>query len=84
MSKVAERIRDMSGVDFTVHDLRRTQATVLNQLGYQLSVIGRILNHARLNQTDEYVQTDIERIRDAFERNRRSFVQYRYTNQPPE
>ena len=66
MAKVAERFSAMSGVQFTPHDLRRTQATVLSQLGYQLSDIGRILNHARLNQTDEYIQTDIERIREAF------------------
>ena len=84
MSKVAERIRDMSGVDFTVHDLRRTQATVLNQLGYQLSVIGRILNHSRLNQTDEYVQTDIERVREALERAEDLLFNIDTPKQPPE
>ena len=68
MSKVVERVRDMSGVDFIVHDLRRTQATVLDSLGYTLSEVARILNHARLNQTDEYIITSIERIREAFER----------------
>ena len=68
MSKVVERVRDISGVDFIVHDLRRTQATVLDSLGYTLSEVARILNHARLNQTDEYIITSIERIREAFER----------------
>jgi len=68
MAKVVERVRELSGVEFIVHDLRRTQATQLTTLGYQLSDIGRILNHSRLNQTDEYIQTDIERIREAFER----------------
>ena len=68
MSKVAERIREMSGVAFTIHDLRRTQATVLQSLGYELTDIARFLNHARLNQTDQYVQTDLERIREALTR----------------
>ena len=68
MTKVVERVSDMSGVDFIAHDLRRTQATVLRDLGYTLSDIGRILNHSRLNHTDDYIGDDINRVKEAFER----------------
>ena len=68
MSKVIERVSTLSGVDFIAHDLRRTQATVLRDLGYTLSDIGRILNHSRLNQTDDYIGDDIDRVKEAFER----------------
>ena len=47
LHKAIERIRQESGVeDFTIHDLRRTVASNLAELGYDRTVIGKVLNHA--------------------------------------
>lgn len=67
MTRVYERISRLSGIDFTAHDLRRTTATALKELGYSIEDIGRILNHSRTSITDEYVQTSIEHLRKALE-----------------
>lgn len=40
------RVVDECGIQFNSHDLRRTLATVANDLGFDLYKIGRILNHA--------------------------------------
>ena len=67
MNRVCERISRLSGIEFTAHDLRRTTATALKELGYSIEDIGRILNHSRTSITDEYVQTSIEHLRKALE-----------------
>jgi integrase len=67
MNRVCERISRLSGIDFTAHDLRRTTATALRELGYSIEDIGRILNHSRSSITDEYIQTSTEQLRKALE-----------------
>jgi len=67
MNRVYQRISKLSGIDFTAHDLRRTTATALKELGYSIEDIGRILNHSKTSITDEYVQTSIEHLRTALE-----------------
>lgn len=67
MNRVCERIARMSGIDFTAHDLRRTTATALSELGYSIEDIGRILNHSRKSVTDQYIQTSLEHLRGALE-----------------
>src|SRR5210317_1956244 len=67
MNRVCERISRLSGIVFTAHDLRRTTATSLKELGYSIEDIGRILNHSRTSITDEYVQTSIQHLRKALE-----------------
>ena len=47
MNRVCQRISRLCNIDFTAHDLRRTTATALNELGYSIEDIGRILNHRR-------------------------------------
>lgn len=68
MNRVCERIAKMSGIKFTAHDLRRTTATALNELGYSIEDIGRILNHSRKSVTDQYIQTSLEHLRGALEK----------------
>ena len=47
LHKALERIRQASGVEgFTIHDLRRTMASKLAELGYDRTIIGKVLNHA--------------------------------------
>ncbi|NRP27482.1 putative prophage CPS-53 integrase [Marinobacterium sp. xm-d-420] len=67
MNRVCERIAKLSGIDFTAHDLRRTTATALSELGYSIEDIGRILNHSRKSVTDQYIQTSLEHLRGALE-----------------
>ena len=42
---VVERLRAASGVDFVTHDLRRTCATGMGELGVDEAIISRVLNH---------------------------------------
>ena len=67
MNRVCQRISKLSNIAFTAHDLRRTTATALKELGYSIEDIGRILNHSRTSITDEYVQTSIGHLRTALE-----------------
>jgi integrase len=45
MGKAHQRIKELSGVEFHIHDLRRTCATGMARLGIDRVVIGKILNH---------------------------------------
>lgn len=67
MNRVPERIARMSGTPFTAHDLRRTTATSLSELGYSVEDIGRILNHSKKTVTERYIQTSVELMRNALE-----------------
>jgi len=67
MNRVYERLSRMSGIDFTPHDLRRTAATALKELGYAIEDIGRILNHRKTNVTEHYIQTTAEHMREALQ-----------------
>lgn len=67
MNRVCERMAKLSGINFTAHDLRRTTATALSELGYSIEDIGRILNHSRKSVTDLYIQTSLEHLRGALE-----------------
>ena len=44
--KAANRVRARSGVQFRIHDIRRTVATGLAELGVDEGIISRILNHS--------------------------------------
>lgn len=44
--KAAERVVKTTGVEFTPHDLRRTAATMMTELGIARLVVSKILNHA--------------------------------------
>lgn len=45
LQKAVQRIRAASGVDFNGHDLRRTAATKMGELGIPEKTISRVLNH---------------------------------------
>ena len=68
MTKVIQKVCKAVGFEFNAHDLRRTTATALAELGYDLTIIGRVLNHARANITDKYINTDVEELRRALEK----------------
>ena len=45
IQKAVKRIRDNSGVDFRIHDLRRTAATGMAECGVDRVALGKTLNH---------------------------------------
>jgi integrase len=54
IQKAALRVQDASGVDFVMHDLRRTAATYLGRMKVGRFVIERILNHSDSDITAIY------------------------------
>ncbi|MCG8054653.1 MAG: integrase family protein [Candidatus Thiodiazotropha endolucinida] len=58
------RVTEQSGVDFKLHDLRRTYATILDMMDLSRNTIKRLLNHkSGYDVTDEYIVSDVERFR---------------------
>lgn len=50
LQKAAGRIRESTGIkDFRIHDLRRTAATNMAELGTERTVLGKVLNHKGLS-----------------------------------
>ena len=62
-SRTFQRLSNVLGFEFTAHDLRRTVATVANELGYDLDAIGELLNHSRQSVTAGYIQRTHTRTR---------------------
>ncbi|MCG7935881.1 MAG: integrase family protein [Candidatus Thiodiazotropha taylori] len=61
---VVKKIADLSGVPFTIHDLRRTFITVAESLDIPAYALKRLLNHKMTNDvTAGYIITDVERLR---------------------
>jgi len=62
------RIRDRSGLDdLRIHDLRRSVASWLAELGHSEYVIKRVLNHAVPDITGVYARVGVDPVRDALE-----------------
>lgn len=63
------KVIELSGVQFTLHDLRRTFASIVNMLGDSISyyTVKRLLNHKASDVTAGYVQHDIEKLRSAMQ-----------------
>ena len=59
--KTLHRIREASGVAFWGHDLRRTAATHMAQLGVSRLVIAKVLNHAERGVTAIYDRASYDR-----------------------
>jgi integrase len=47
--KASRRLAAISGVSFQPHDLRRTAATMMTQMGIQRLVVSKVLNHTRVD-----------------------------------
>ena len=63
-------VKANSGVEFTIHDLRRTFATIAESLDLSGYTLKRLLNH-KINEADVtagYLVTDVERLRGPMER----------------
>lgn len=61
---VLRRVTQISGITFTIHDLRRTFITVAESLDIPAYALKRLLNHKMTNDvTAGYIVTDVERLR---------------------
>jgi integrase len=62
--KAVNRVEKLSGVSFTLHDLRRAFATVADSLDLPAYALKRLLNHKMNNDvTAGYIMKDVERFR---------------------
>jgi integrase len=68
MSRTFERVCNAVGFKFSAHDLRRTFATVANEIGIDANKIGAALNHKKKGVTAGYIQTTAFMLRDTFEK----------------
>lgn len=58
------KVTEASGVEFTLHDLRRTFITVAESLDIPAYALKRLLNHKMANDvTAGYIVSDVERLR---------------------
>jgi integrase len=60
-----KRINEKTGVQKTQHDLRRTFASIANDLDYGYYTIKRLLNHISGDVTANYVQVSMSKLREA-------------------
>ena len=67
MSRTFERVTKELGFEFSPHDLRRTFATIANEMGVDIEKIAAALNHKKRNVTAGYIQTTANMLRDTME-----------------
>lgn len=64
-----KKVLEASGVDFTLHDLRRTYITVAESLDISAYALKRLVNHKMHNDvTAGYIVSDVERLREPMKR----------------
>jgi integrase len=62
--KQLKKVIEASGVSFTLHDLRRTFASIAENLDISAYALKRLLNHKMRNDvTAGYIVSDVERLR---------------------
>jgi integrase len=67
-AKAWQRIRKRADVpDVRIHDLRHTLASWLVAQGFNLSLIGRALNHSQVSTTERYAHLALDPVRAALE-----------------
>lgn len=67
--KQIRNVINESGVDFTVHDLRRTFITIAESLDIPAYALKRLLNHKMNNDvTAGYIIADVERLREPMQK----------------
>ena len=62
--KQMAKVTEASGVNFTIHDLRRTFITIAESLDISAYAVKRLVNHKMNNDvTAGYIISDVERLR---------------------
>ncbi len=63
-----QKVTELSGVSFTLHDLRRTFITVAESIDISAYALKRLVNHKMTNDvTAGYIVSDVERLRKPME-----------------
>ncbi|SFK66041.1 Site-specific recombinase XerC [Nitrosomonas aestuarii] len=72
-----QRVIQMSGVSFTLHDLRRTYITIAESIDISAYALKRLVNHKMTNDvTAGYIVSDVERLRKPMEQISARLLQY--------
>jgi len=80
-----KRVSEISGVSFTLHDLRRTFITIAESLDIPAYALKRLLNHKDPNDvTAGYIISDVERIREPMQRISDCIIANALPNHQPE
>jgi len=70
--KSVTKVRELSGIYFTVHDLRRSFATYCDEVQLGRYTIKALMNHAFNDKssdiTEDYIQFSVERLRPAMQK----------------
>jgi integrase len=53
---------------FTIHDLRRTAATIMTAAGTPITVVAKALGHANVQTTPVYARASDDAVREAMEK----------------
>lgn len=62
--ELVRRLRDATGIEFTLHMLRHTRATDLLRRGVPVEVVAKLLTHSSSTTTSKtYVHLDVEDLR---------------------
>lgn len=62
-SKQLNKVRQVSGVQFSIHDLRRTFLSVAESLDIPYYALKKLVNHRLSDVTAGYIVSDVERLR---------------------
>ena len=64
-----QKVKDASGVSFTLHDLRRSYITIAESIDISAYALKRLVNHKMSNDvTAGYIINDVERLREPMQR----------------
>lgn len=75
---ISDKVKADSGVQFTIHDLRRTFCTKAASLGTEDYRVKRLMNHAQSSDiTSQYQQLSVEDLREPMERITKAFLALR-------
>ena len=67
--KGMKKVTELTGIKFTLHDLRRTFITIAESLDISSYAVKRLVNHSMANDvTAGYIVWDVERIRKPMQR----------------
>ena len=62
-NKAVKQVCEVSGVEFIMHDLRRTFLTIAESLDIPAYALKRLVNHRISDVTAGYIQITVERLR---------------------
>jgi site-specific recombinase XerD len=74
LKKIAEQIRQASGIWFTVHKLRHTFATLMLEGGCDIYSLSKMMGHSDIKTTTIYLYASAEHLRDQMTKHPMNFI----------